>query len=172
MTLAERIHQACPCVGNMDRDHETTRLYRCNYRCPCSNNEQAGGKCLWEGHAIAGEVGTLQENAWATEVNLDESAECAHGLFELVCKVLDNKPDAQAARQVLQKHVEHVKACQKGACDTELYGSGLQRKVAALTAKVEEGHVARCICVAGCSSEGCDCTAPYVDPRCVEWRKS
>jgi hypothetical protein len=77
------------------------------------------------------------ENCWALEINQEESDECSAELFALVCAVLDNRPEAAKARQELERHIEHVRACRKGSCDTELHGGRLRRELAAEKARAD-----------------------------------
>lgn len=104
-----------------------------------------------------------QETVNALEITQDESDECAAELFGLVCAVVDGKPEAADARDRLQKHIEHVRACRKGSCDTELHGSRLRQRL------IEKwGHVAGC----KCSFVRDDGDNPTLlvrsDPRCAQ----
>lgn len=84
------------------------------------------------------EVERLARELHDATINADEGDEIAAELFELCCAVVDGKPDAAAARDSLQKHIEHVQSCRLGACNTELGHTPLRAANERLTAALRE----------------------------------
>jgi len=103
--------------------------------------------------ALAARVSELEHDAKVAEINQNEADECAAELFGLVCAVIDGKPESAEAREALQRHIDHVRACRKGSCDTELHGSRLRKERDEARGERDEARRAGGAVIAACSRE-------------------
>lgn len=169
-TLAERIHQACPCYSKVCHCGSANRPCRCvrQYRHDLNLGDvllpiQASRVCPWQGHALAGEV-EAETKGLRLMISCEEGdRDCA--------KDKPDPPDLMLSRCF---------SCQLEMARNEAEAATVlhEEYVKSLTAKVAASHANGCGCVfedtvAKSFFTGASViVAKTVDPRCVEWRKS